>query len=329
MRSKLGGCTLRGNRYISYAAILLITTAVLGYAAVRISMARTGSHVAQVGRDVDLSGDSVLGGDSTIPQPISTPPSAEPNHEPIVYTTKAGDTIAGIARTFRIPPRDVIWSNPGLRLPLRTGRTLELPPVPGVVVLVKEGDSLESLGATYGVDEAIIIGFNDIGGGELTPETMLVIPVDPHVGPNLSFGVQADPVAAGQLMCPIPGSRIIQKFGPSSFPVEPPYAGYAHFHLGVDLLAGYGTPIRVAAGGKVTAVGYAPYYGVRVEITDSYGLVEIYAHMAQTAVQTGQLVQQNEVIGFVGSTGLSTGPHLHFQLMVGGEPNNPSPLIGC
>ena len=320
---------MRGNRYLSYAAILLITTAALGFAAVHISMSRTGAHAAQTGGDVDLSGDSVLGGDSTIPQPISAPSSAVPNHKPIVYTTKRGDTIAGIARTFGIPPRDVIWSNPGLRLPLQAGRTLELPPVPGVVVLVKEGDSLESLGATYGVDEAQIIDFNDIGGGEVTPGTMLVIPVDPHVGPNLSFGEQADPVAPGQLMCPIPGSQIIQKFGPSSFAVEPPYAGYAHFHLGVDLLAGYGTPIRAAAGGIVTATGYVPYYGVRVEITDSYGLVEIYAHMAQTAVQIGQLVQQNEVIGFVGSTGLSTGPHLHFQLIVGGEPNNPSPLIGC
>ncbi|HET9780337.1 MAG TPA: M23 family metallopeptidase, partial [Candidatus Dormibacteraeota bacterium] len=305
-----------GNRYVPYAAILSITIALLGYASIHVSMSRTGGMGAQAGGDVDVSGDSVLGGESTIPQPISTPSVAVPDHKPIVYTTKGGDTIASIARTFRIPPRDAIWSNPGLRLPLKAGRTLELPPVPGVVVRVKEGDSLESLGATYGVDEATITGFNDIGGGELIPGTTLVIPVDPRVGPNLSFGVQADPVAPSELMCPIPGSQIIQKFGPTSFAVEPPYAGYAHFHLGVDLLAGSGTPIHAAAGGKVTAAGYVPYYGVRVEITDSYGLVEIYAHMAQVAVQIGQLVQQNEVIGFVGSTGLSTGPHLHLQLMV-------------
>ena len=320
---------MRGNRYVTWTAILSITVAALGYAAIHISMSRTGAQHAQAGGYVDLSGDSVLGRDSTIPQPISTPPSAVTNHKPIVYTTKNGDTIASIARTFGIPPRDVIWSNPSLRLPLTAGRTLDLPPVPGVVVRVKEGDSLEGLGATYGVDEAVITDFNDIGGGELTPGTMLVIPVDPRVGPNLSFGVQADPVAPGELLCPIPGSRIIQNFGPTSFAVEPPYAKYAHFHLGVDLLAASGTPIHAAAGGKVTATGYVPFYGVRVEITDSYGLVEIYAHMAQVAVRIGQLVQQNEVIGFVGSTGLSTGPHLHFQLMVGGVPNNPSPLIGC
>ena len=129
------------NRYVTYAAILSITMAVLGYASIHVSMSRTGGMGAHPSSGVDLSGDSVLGGDSTVPQPISTPSSAVPDHKPIVYTTKDGDTIASIARTFRIPPRDVIWSNPGVRLPLKAGRTLDLPPVPGVVVRVKEGDS--------------------------------------------------------------------------------------------------------------------------------------------------------------------------------------------
>jgi murein DD-endopeptidase MepM/ murein hydrolase activator NlpD len=79
----------------------------------------------------------------------------------------------------------------------------------------------------------------------------------------------------------------------------------------------------------VTAAGPAAYYGIRVEVTDRFGLVEVYAHMSQVAVAVGQEVQQGEKVGYVGSTGLSIGAHLHFQLEVGGMPTAPGPLIGC
>ena len=111
--------------------------------------------------------------------------------------------------------------------------------------------------------------------------------------------------------------------------MEPAYGGYLHFHSGVDVLAEYGTPIVAAAGGKVTATGYADYFGLRVAITDSYGLVEIYAHMSDVAVKVGDSIQQGQKIGLVGSTGLSVGSHLHLQLEVGGMPTDPAPLIGC
>ncbi len=174
-----------------------------------------------------------------------------------------------------------------------------------------------------------MLGFNRIRAAQLTPGLVLVIPVDPAQGPNLPAGVPADPVDPGQFLCPIPGAQIIQQFGPTSFAIEPSFGGYLHFHTGVDLLAGYGTPIVAAAGGRVTAVGNADYYGIRVEVTDSFGLHEFYAHMSQVAVAVGQEVQQGEKVGYVGSTGLSIGAHLHFQLEVGGMPTAPGPLIGC
>ncbi len=79
----------------------------------------------------------------------------------------------------------------------------------------------------------------------------------------------------------------------------------------------------------MTAAGPADYFGIRVEVTDSFGLKEIYAHMSQVSVAVGQEVQQGKLIGNVGSTGLSLGAHLHFQLEVGGEPTAPGALIGC
>jgi len=79
----------------------------------------------------------------------------------------------------------------------------------------------------------------------------------------------------------------------------------------------------------VTAVGFAGDYGLRVEITDSYGLVEVYAHMSAVETAVGVPVQQGSEIGQVGSTGLSVGSHLHLQLEIGGVPADPLPLIGC
>jgi murein DD-endopeptidase MepM/ murein hydrolase activator NlpD len=246
-----------------------------------------------------------------------------------VHIVARGDTLESIGRQYNLPWRQIVWSNPGLRMPLTVGRPIKLPPLPGVVVVVRNGDTPASLAAGYGVDDTTLLGFNGIRGPQMTPGSVLVIPVDPAQGPNLKKGVPADPVVPGQFLCPIPGAPIIQTFGPTSFAIEPPFGGYLHFHTGYDLLAGYSTPIVAAAGGRVTAAGYADYFGTRVEVTDSFGLVEIYAHMSQATVAVGQEVQQGEKIGNVGSTGLSIGAHLHFQLEVGGMPTDPGRLIGC
>ena len=274
-------------------------------------------------------GDFSLGRDSVIIKPISVPTSPLVSRAPIVHVIGPDDTLESIGRQFNLSWREVLWSNPGLRMPLPVGRSIKLPPVPGVVVVVRAGDTPASLATKYGVDQTILLGFNGLRGPQLAPGTVLVVPVDPAQGPNLSTGVPADPADPGQFLCPIVGAKIIQQFGPTSFAVEPSFGGYLHFHTGLDLLAGYGTPIVAAAGGKVTAAGDADYFGTRVAVTDSFGLVEIYAHMSLLNVAAGQEVQQGKIIGFVGSTGLSVGAHLHFQLEVGGMPTAPGPLIGC
>ena len=315
---------MRINRYVTHAVVLLVAAVMSGY--------NFSSYVKPAQGSIDARaanvGDVPMGRGTTIIKPLSIPTSALPSRAPIFYKVNAGDTLVGIAKTLGVSFRDITWSNPGLRVPLKVGEVLRLPPVPGFVVAVKSGDSLESVAAANGIDPVTIVDFNRIRG-PLTPGSMLVIPVDPEVGPNLSSGVPADPIKPGQLVCPIRGAPIIQKFGPTSFALEPAYNGYQHFHTGVDILATYGTPIAAAAGGMVTAVGPAVDFGIRVEVTDSYGLVEIYAHMSDVSVAIGQLVQQGDKVGVVGSTGLSIGSHLHLQLEVGGVPTDPMPLIGC
>lgn len=317
---------------MTHAVVLGLAVAMCGYTAIdrnffpSFHAAAVTAVAADEGHAV---GDVSLGRDSVIIKPLSVPTSAIESHAPIVHIVVLGDTLESIGRQFNLPWRDVLWSNPGLRMPLTVGRALKLPPVPGVVVVVRRGDTPEGLAAAYGVDVTTVLGFNRIRAPQLTPGLVLVIPVDPVQGPNLSNGVPADPVHPGQFLCPIAGSKIIQAFGPTSFAIEPSFGGYLHFHTGVDLLAEYGTSIVASAGGKVTAAGPADYFGIRVEVTDSFGLVEIYAHMSEVSVAVGQEVQQGEKIGYVGSTGLSIGSHLHFQLEVGRMPTDPGRLIGC
>jgi LysM repeat protein len=322
----------RIHRYMTHAVVLALAGAIFGYSATDrnfYSNFHAGPVADAVASEGIAVGDLALGRDSVIIKPISVPTSPLVSRAPIVHIVTREDTLESIGRQFNLSWREVVWSNPGLRMPLTVGRPIKLPPVPGVVVVVRIGDTPARLATRYGVDETTLLGFNGLRGPQLAPGSVLVIPIDPAQGPNLSTGVPADPVEPGQFLCPIPGAQIIQQFGPTSFAVEPPFGGYQHFHTGLDLLAGYGTPIVAAAGGKVTAAGDADYYGTRVEVTDSFGLVEVYAHMSLLNVSVGQEVQQGKIVGFVGSTGLSVGAHLHFQLEVGGMPTAPGPLIGC
>src|SRR5436853_4364416 len=133
------------------------------YGATNLALAsRPGPITAQAAGEGSQFGDVVLGRDSTIIKPISIPTAALPDRRPVRYTVRAGDTLESIALATGVTWREIVWSNPGLRLPLKAGQGLRLPPMPGVVVVVKSGDSPASLAAQYGVDVTTILGFNSI-----------------------------------------------------------------------------------------------------------------------------------------------------------------------
>ncbi len=98
-------------------------------------------------------------------------------------------------------------------------------------------------------------------------------------------------------------------------------------HDGLDITAPYGTPIIAPAAGRITRVGWENGYGLTVEITHGYGVVTRYAHMSRTGVAMGQSVRRGDRLGFVGNTGLSTGPHLHYEVIVEGRATNPLRFI--
>lgn len=102
-----------------------------------------------------------------------------------------------------------------------------------------------------------------------------------------------------------------------------PILGYERFHAGIDLGAAWGTPIVAAADGKVVSAGWAGGYGRAVEIAHAGGIETMYGHMSSIAAYAGEVVHRGQIIGYVGSSGLSTGPHLHFEVLRDGRPVNP------
>jgi murein DD-endopeptidase MepM/ murein hydrolase activator NlpD len=127
---------------------------------------------------------------------------------------------------------------------------------------------------------------------------------------------------------PEPHAQISQPFGPSQLKLEPPYGGYPHFHTGIDLVEPFGSPVYAADDGIVALVGSSSNgYGNYVVIAHSGGLDTLYGHLSTALVKAGQSVTQGQPIGLEGSTGNSTGPHVHFELRINQKPINPAPYL--
>ena len=141
------------------------------------------------------------------------------------------------------------------------------------------------------------------------------------------------PASAGhstryRFIWPEPKAQISQQFGPSRFWFEPAYGSYPHFHTGIDLVEPFGSPIYAADDGVVALVGKSSSgYGNYVVIAHSGGLDTLYGHLSTALVKVGQSVNQGQAIGLEGSTGNSTGPHLHFELRIKQQPVDPTPYL--
>jgi murein DD-endopeptidase MepM/ murein hydrolase activator NlpD len=124
--------------------------------------------------------------------------------------------------------------------------------------------------------------------------------------------------SVGGLMMPANGP-VTSYFGYRYHPI----LHFTRFHAGLDIGAGWGSPIVAAADGQVIGAGWSGGYGREVQIAHGGGIVSLYGHMSEIVAQPGSFVRAGQVIGYVGSSGLSTGPHLHFEVRQGGQPVNP------
>ena len=153
---------------------------------------------------------------------------------------------------------------------------------------------------------------------QLWTQSNQVGPIPPSPGHSTKY----------RFIWPEPKAQISQGFGPSHLVLEPPYDGYAHFHTGIDLGEPFGSQGYAADDGVVALVGSSSTgYGRYVVIAHSGGFDTLYGHLSATLVKVGQVVTQGQTIGLEGSTGNSTGPHLHFELRIKQQPIDPTPYL--
>jgi len=198
------------------------------------------------------------------------------------------------------------------------------PEVPGLRLLVPVAGGVR-------VTSASLLAEDPDGQAELAQETAVALA-------QASFATAAgsEAPAAGHLLWPCSGP-ITQPFGPTTYAFEFPYVyqgvSYPHFHTGIDIGVGLGTPVSAAADGVVVLAGTNVVggkvvgYGTYVVIAHGGGLYTLYGHLSRLAVAAGDHVRAGQVIGLSGSTGNSTGPHLHFEVRSGADPVDPIPYL--
>ena len=232
----------------------------------------------------------------------------------VVYVVQPGDTVQGIAAAYGLNPESIMWANPPVEdLPdlLRIGQEIVILPMDGVYHEVQEGDSLQSIAAKYKVDVDAITGAAN-EWNKLQPPDYAIVP-----GMKLIVAGGAKPYVPKLVTAyngPIPsGARGTGRF-------QWPAVGritqdYWFGHRALDIAAPTGAPVYAADGGFVSFVGWTDIgYGYLIRIDHGNGFGSWYAHLSGFNVVLGQSVRRGDLIGTVGSTGHSSGPHLHFEI---------------
>ncbi|MCA9354117.1 MAG: M23 family metallopeptidase [Candidatus Kaiserbacteria bacterium] len=234
-----------------------------------------------------------------------------------VYTVREGDSLSQIAEMFGVTTNTIMWANDISKASsIQPGDTLVILPIVGVRHVVKSGDTIGSIAKKYEGDVDEILSYNQLASAEeLSVGDTLIIPGGAmHAAPVRASAASPVRVSGGGSASsagfshPVPGAVKTQGI---------------HGYNAVDLAAGYGTPIRAAAAGEVIvskSSGWNGGYGQYVVIRHANGAQTLYAHMMRNDVGVGAWVSQGEVIGGMGSTGKSTGTHLHFEVRGASNP---------
>lgn len=224
-----------------------------------------------------------------------------------VYVVREGDTLSEIAELFGVSTNTIRWANNLSNSGLKVGQELVILPISGVRHAVKKGDTLQSIAKKYKADLEDILAYNNISSdAKIIAGDTIIIP--DGVLSSTASSVASRPsssqvtVSSGYYARPINGGRKSQG---------------VHGYNGIDIAAPVSTPVVASSDGKVIIArssGYNGGYGLYVAVSHSNGTQTLYAHLSRVNVSVGQYVSQGQVIGAVGNTGRSTGPHLHFEV---------------
>lgn len=239
------------------------------------------------------------------------------------HTLGPGESLSTVAGAYGVSIEAMVGANPDIssldRLPV--GFELLVPPALGLVVALQPGESLLDVVERHGVQPEALVRANELRSPfDVAPGMLLFLP---GVRPTEAMArLEKVREEENRYVWPVHG-RLTSYFGPRNLGM-----GTSSFHRGIDIAAPTGTPVGAARSGTVTFAGWSSQgYGNLVRLRHTDGSETWYAHFSSIAVSVGQYVSQGAIIGRVGSTGLSTGPHLHFELHERGQAIDPLGIL--
>lgn len=287
---------------------------------------------------ITRAGATALMGQVIMPGSTSLPGSVGENtrKEIVYHEVQPGEVLSTISESYGIRLETLLSANNlTVRSVVRPGQRLTILPTDGVIHTVKKGDTVTKIANTYQAKPEDIVAFNALPeeGKAIAVGDILIVPGGkrsivvtpsprPSSGSTGNTGVitgrpsSATPaVASGAYIWPTSVRRVTQYYGP--------------LHTGMDIAGPIGTPLYASRGGTVirSQCGWNGGYGCHVIIDHGGGITTLYGHASQLFVKAGEEVEQGDVIAFMGSTGHSTGPHIHFEVRVSGRRTNPLQYI--
>jgi LysM repeat protein len=249
----------------------------------------------------------IVDGSSLAPEPVALPDTKSIDDDQIsIYVVRPGDTLPAIAKMFGVTVNTIRWGNDIAGNTIKVGQTLIILPISGIQHTVKAGDTLQSIAKLHKGDLEEVMQYNNLSkSAKLVVGDIIIVPDGEMVTTTVSKPKASggkSPVYEGYYMRPIVGGIKSQGI---------------HGKNGVDLVSNFGANILAAASGEVIvsrSSGYNGGYGAYVVIKHSNGTQTLYAHMSAVTVGVGERVSQGQVVGKMGSTGKSTGTHLHFEI---------------
>jgi len=234
------------------------------------------------------------------------------------YTVTQGENISTLAVNMGLNQGTIISVNKitNTRL-LQIGKVLKIPNQDGVLHTVRNGDTLDSVAERYKADTEDIKIANELFSDKIKAGTDLFIP-----GAKLDW-VSLQEINGDLFIWPVNGAIT----SPYGYRKDPFSGNHMQFHSGLDIRGSTGTPVRAAMAGRVSNTGYDPVFGNYVVVNHHSGYRTLYGHLSVIRTRNGAYVGTGERIGDVGSTGLSTGPHLHFIVYKNGVTVNPRSLM--
>lgn len=233
------------------------------------------------------------------------------------YIVKEGDTLSAVAERFDLDLDTIAslnrqWGS-GVHL-VRVGERIRIPNQNGIFLSLDR--SLEKLCAEKGVPPEVVLQANRLDRSELRPGMPLFFPGVQHTG------IERSVVTGTAFLRPVAGWTS----SPYGYRRDP-FTESLQFHRGIDIAAPMGSVVHSALDGKVASVAQDPVLGLYIVIRHQIGYSTVYGHLQEAQVRVGQTVARGQIIGRVGVSGKSTGPHLHFEVRRNGRPVNTTGLL--